>query len=158
MEQSVTTKRDRPLIILMADDDRDDCALIKEAFVENKLETDLRFVENGEDLLDYLRHRSRYAESNLSPRPCLILLDLNMPIKDGREALKEIKSDPDLRRIPIVVLSTSGEERDVLLSYDLGACSFITKPVMFAHLVELVKSLSVYWLEMVVLPPENKPH
>ena len=103
----MTLKSERPFTILMADDDRDDCMLIKEAFMENELETDLRFVEDGEDLLDYLRHRSRYVASDLSPRPRLILLDLNMPRKDGREALKEIKSDPDL--FDIKVLMVSGE-------------------------------------------------
>jgi len=152
----VTPERDRSITILMADDDLDDFMLIKEAFTENNLETDLRFVEDGEALMDYLQRRSGYAECGVSPRPCLILLDLNMPGKDGREALKEIKSDPDLRRIPIVVLTTSDDDKDVLLSYDLGANSFITKPVMFADLVEVVKSLSVYWFNMVVLPPEKK--
>ncbi len=102
--------------------------------------------------MDYLHQRGKYADTALAPRPGLILLDLNMPKKDGREALKEIKGDPDLRAIPIVVLTTSKEEEDVLRSYDLGANSYITKPVTFQGLVDVVKSLGSYWFEIVELP------
>ncbi len=115
----------------MADDDQDDCLLVSKAFKASRLCNDLRFVKDGEELMDYLHQRGKYADRRSRPRPGLILLDLNMPKKDGREALREIKSDPDLRAIPIVVLTTSKEEEDVLRSYDLGANSYVTKPVTF---------------------------
>src|SRR6476661_3523373 len=115
----------RPITILMADDDADDRQMTKEAFVESRLANDLRFVEDGVELLDYLNRRGKYAPPAEAPRPGLILLDLNMPKKDGREALKEIKADPELRRIPVVVLTTSKAEEDIVRTYDLGANSFI---------------------------------
>jgi CheY-like chemotaxis protein len=118
--------------ILVADDDPEDCLLIKEAVKEGLLLNGLRFVEDGEELMDYLRHEGGYKSPSSSPRPGIILLDLNMPRKDGREALKEIKSDPDLKGIPVVVLTTSKAEEDILRSYNLGANSYITKPVTFA--------------------------
>jgi CheY-like chemotaxis protein len=133
----------------MADDDADDRILAKEALEESRVLNDLRFVEDGEELMDYLNRRGEYADA---PRPGLILLDLNMPKKDGREALKEIKADPDLRRIPVVVMTTSKAEEDIFRSYDLGASSFITKPVTFDRLVELMKALGQYWVEFVELP------
>jgi CheY-like chemotaxis protein len=136
----------------MADDDPDDCMLAREALAESRLANDLRFVSNGEELLDYLHHRGKYTELSSSPRPGLILLDLNMPKKDGREALKEIKADPNLRYIPIVVLTTSKAEEDIHRSYDLGANSFIVKPVTFSSLVEVMKTLRKYWFEIVELP------
>ncbi len=136
----------------MADDDRDDCLLVEMAFKESRLANDLRFVEDGEQLLDYLHHRGVYAEPGSAPRPGLILLDLNMPRKDGREALKEIKNDPGLKEIPVVVLTTSTYDQDILKSYNLGANSYITKPVTFEGLVEAVKSLGKYWFEIVELP------
>ncbi|NEP57949.1 MAG: response regulator [Symploca sp. SIO2G7] len=136
----------------MADDDPDDCMLAKEALAESRLANDLRFVKDGEELLDYLHHRGKYAQLGSSPRPGLILLDLNMPKKDGREALKEIKADPNLRYIPIVVLTTSKAEEDIHRSYDLGANSFIVKPVTFSSLVEVMKTLRKYWFEIVELP------
>ena len=141
-----------PITILMADDDQDDCLLVSKAFKASRLCNDLRFVKDGEELMDYLHQRGKYADKALSPRPGLILLDLNMPKKDGREALREIKRDPDLRAIPIVVLTTSKEEEDVLRSYDLGANSYVTKPVTFQGLVDVVKSLGTYWFEIVELP------
>ncbi len=147
-------KPGRPITILMADDDRDDCLLVKDAFKESRLANDLRFVEDGEELMDYLYHRGKYADAKMSPRPGLILLDLNMPRKDGREALGEIKSDHDLRSIPIVILTTSKQEEDILRSYDVGANSYITKPVTFKELVEVMKFLGKYWLEIVELPDE----
>ncbi|MDQ3959432.1 MAG: response regulator, partial [Pseudomonadota bacterium] len=113
---------------------------------------DLHFVTNGEELMDYLYRRGRYADMATSPRPGLILLDLNMPKKDGREALQEIKADPNLRRIPVVILTTSEAEEDVYRSYDLGANSFITKPVTFESLVELMRVMGRYWIELVELP------
>lgn len=142
----------RPIVILMADDDADDRMLTKEALDESRVLNDLRFVENGEELLDYLMRRGNYSDPESAPRPSLILLDLNMPRKDGREALAEIKADPNLRRIPIVVMTTSQAEEDIFRSYDLGASSFITKPVTFDRLVDLMKALGNYWIEFVELP------
>lgn len=142
----------QPIIILMADDDADDRMLTKEALEESRVLNELHFVEDGEELMDYLTRRGKYSDMADSPRPGLILLDLNMPKKDGREALKEIKADPDLRRIPIVVMTTSQAEEDVFRSYDFGASSFITKPVTFDRLVELMKALGNYWVEFVELP------
>jgi len=149
-------KKRAPITILMAEDDPDDRLLALDAFEDARLAGDLRFVEDGEELMDYLKRRGKYDNPADSPRPGLILLDLNMPRKDGREALKEIKVDPDLRRIPIVVLTTSKAEEDILRSYDLGSNSFITKPVTFEGLVSLAKALGRYWLEIVELPPDEE--
>lgn len=142
----------QPIVILMADDDADDRILTKEALEESRVLNDLRFVEDGEELLDYLKNRGKFENTNDHPRPGLILLDLNMPRKDGREALEEIKADPELKRIPVVVMTTSQAEEDIFRSYDLGASSFITKPVTFERLVELMKTLGQYWVEFVELP------
>ena len=142
----------KPIIILLADDDEEDRMLAAGALAESRVVNDLRFVEDGDELLDYLYHRGQYADAQSSPSPGLILLDLNMPRKDGREALREIKADPDLRRIPVVVLTTSKAEEDIYRTYDLGASSYITKPVTFDRLVELMKTLGHYWIEFVELP------
>jgi CheY-like chemotaxis protein len=142
----------RPITILIADDDADDRMMASEALEESRLANDLRFVEDGEELLDYLFRRGRFAAEGAAPRPGLILLDLNMPRKDGREALREIKSDPALRSIPVVVLTTSKAEEDIYRTYDLGVNSFITKPVQFESLVEVMKTLGKYWFEIVELP------
>jgi CheY-like chemotaxis protein len=142
----------RSITILLAEDDPDDRMLVQDAVVEGRLANELRTVEDGEELMDYLHQRGRYAGKSAAPRPGLILLDLNMPRKDGREALKEIKAGPSLRQIPVVVLTTSKAEEDVFRSYDLGANSFVTKPVTFQSLVELMKTLGRYWLEIVELP------
>ncbi len=144
----------KPITILMADDDADDRLMTKEAFAESRLANDLRFVEDGVELLDYLKRRGKYTDPSSSPRPGLILLDLNMPKKDGREALKEIKSDPKLKSIRIVVLTTSKAEEDIYRTYDLSAASYITKPVTFNAMAEVVKVLGKYWLEIVALPGE----
>lgn len=141
-----------PITILMADDDAEDRMLAREALEESRLANDFRYVENGEELLDYLRRRGQYADPAVSPRPGLILLDLNMPRKDGFEALAEIKEDPNLRQIPVVILTTSRAEEDVYRGYDLGVNSFITKPVSFEGLVEAMKTLGRYWFEIVELP------
>ncbi|XHR27838.1 MAG: response regulator [Chthoniobacteraceae bacterium] len=148
------SKYGKPITILMADDDDDDRRLTKEALLEGRLANDLRFVENGEELMDYLRHQGKYAGQE-TPRPGLILLDLNMPRKDGRAVLKEIKSDPELRTIPVVVLTTSHAEEDIYKSYDLGVNSYIVKPVTFEALVDILQTLEKYWFEIVELPPDK---
>jgi len=142
----------KSLVILIADDDAEDRMLLKEALEENRLKNALQCVENGEELLDYLHNRGKFTDKDKYPLPGLILLDLNMPKKDGREALKEIKEDPHLRLIPVVVLTTSKAEEDILKTYDLGVSSFITKPVTFTSLVQMMKTLSTYWFELVELP------
>jgi len=146
----VTTRK--PITILIADDDADDRMLARDALSESRLVNDLRFVEDGEDLMQYLRREGKYADPHAAPEPGLILLDLNMPRKDGREALREIKGDASLRHIPIVVLTTSQAEEDIYRSYDLGVNSFITKPVTFDGLVAVMKALGRYWFEIVELP------
>jgi CheY-like chemotaxis protein len=147
------TKDHHPMTILMADDDLEDQMLVRDAWAESRLNNDLRFVNDGEQLMDYLFRRGAYAKPADSPRPGIILLDLNMPKKDGREALEEIKQDPDLRQIPVVVLTSSKAEEDIVCSYDLGVGGFITKPVTFEGLVEAIKALGRYWIEIVELPP-----
>ena len=145
-------KHDKRVAILIAEDDPDDRLLIRKAFEDSRLLNHLHFVEDGEELMDYLHQRGAFQDPASAPRPGLILLDLNMPRKDGREALKEIKGDPSLKRIPVVVLTTSKTEEDVVRSYDLGVNSFITKPVKFPAFIEAVKMLGRYWLELVELP------
>ncbi len=141
----------RPFTILLADDDEEDRELAREALQGSRLANEMKFVTDGQDLLDYLHHEGRWTEED-SPRPGIILLDLNMPKKDGREALQEIKGHESLRRIPIVVLTTSQDEADVLATYDLGVSSFITKPVTFGGLVDVMKTWTQYWFEIVELP------
>lgn len=138
--------------ILLADDDDDDCMLAREALAESRLLSELYVVRDGEELLDYLYHRGKYINPNSSPRPGLILLDLNMPKKDGREALQEIKNDPKLRQIPVIILTTSKAEEDIHHTYDLGANSFIIKPMDFESLVEVMRTIGKYWFEIVELP------
>ncbi len=143
----------KPITILLADDDEEDRMLATDALTESRVANDLRCVTNGEELLDYLYHRGAFAAPADAPRPGLILLDLNMPRKDGREALREIKADPELRTIPVVVLTTSKAEEDIYRTYDLGANSFITKPVSFDGLVAVMRDIGRYWIEIVELPP-----
>jgi CheY-like chemotaxis protein len=145
-----------PITILLADDDEEDRGMTEDALNESRLANDIRFVTDGEELLDYLFHRGDFANGNQAPAPGLILLDLNMPKKDGREALAEIKADPRLRQIPVVVLTTSKAEEDIVRSYDLGVNSFITKPVTFDGLVEAMTVFTQYWFEIVALP--DAPH
>ena len=140
------------ITILIADDDLDDQLMIKEALYENQLANDLRFVSDGEELMNYLYRNGKYADPKLSPRPGLVLLDLNMPKKDGRESLAEIKSNPSLRDIPVVVLTTSKAEEDIYRTYNLGVNSFITKPVTFDSLVSITRDLGRYWFQIVELP------
>jgi CheY-like chemotaxis protein len=144
-----------PVTILLAEDDPEDRYLIDEALSESRIPHNLETVEDGEELLDYLYRRGKYADEDLfPPRPRLILLDLNMPRKDGREVLEEIKSDPELRRIPIVVLTNSRAEEDVVRSYDLGVNGYISKPVSYMGLLNAMRALGFYWLEISRLPPE----
>lgn len=139
-------------VVLMADDDPDDRMLTERAFADESDDTVMHFVENGEQLLAYLRRRAPYDDSRAYPRPDLVLLDLNMPRMDGRAALAEIKSDPALRSIPVVVLTTSQSEEDVARSYELAANSYITKPVNYQGFVDVARELCRYWLNMVELP------
>lgn len=145
-------RKKRPAQILIADDDPDDCLLIREAFAESQVNGELRFVHDGEELLDYLLHRSNYGDAQRYPAPCLILMDLNMPLMDGREALRQIKQHPQLRHIPLVVLTTSSAVEDISLSYASGANSFITKPVTYSGLLAMVEVLGRYWCDLVALP------
>lgn len=146
----------RPIHILVADDDQDDCLLMREALQEGRVANSVSFVHNGEELLHYLLRQPPYQNEQQYPLPGLILLDLNMPLMDGREALAELKKHPQLRRIPVVILTTSSAPEDIELSYDKGVNSFITKPVTFSGLVEVVRTLGQYWLELVELPAADK--
>lgn len=151
MSDSSTT-----VVILLADDDPDDRMLTTRALKRNRLANEIRTVNDGEELMDYLYQRGRYAEQETAPRPGLILLDLNMPRMDGRDALREIKSDPILRRIPVIVLTTSEAEVDILRSYDLGVNAFVTKPITFDGLADAIKALGEFWFEIVKLPNSNR--
>jgi|SRR5690554_2885413 len=142
----------KPLVILMADDDADDRMLTEEALIESRVLNELHFVKNGVELLDYLNGRNGFSDRERHPLPGLILLDLNMPLMNGHEALENIKKDPLLKRIPVVILTTSKIEEDMLKGYDLGAASYITKPVTFDVLVDLMRALGKYWVEFVELP------
>ena len=151
---STTTIKDnnKPSVIVMAEDDLDDRLLVKDALAETNWEADLRFVDNGEEMMDYLSHTGKYADGSSAPRPSLILLDLNMPRKDGREVLREMKNRSDLKRIPVVILTTSKADTDIEKMYELGANSFISKPIEFEALVKLMRVLAQYWLQTVELP------
>ncbi|MEL7430742.1 MAG: response regulator [Pseudomonadota bacterium] len=142
----------KPIRILIADDDADDRMLIADAFDEACLKNPVDFVVDGIDLLDYLKGEGKYAEQEEVHLPGIILLDLNMPRMDGRTALKEIRAHPEFRKIPVVVLTTSKSEEDILKTYNLGVNSFITKPVTFEGLVKVVQILNQYWIEIVALP------
>ncbi len=143
-----------PITILVADDDADDRMLIGDAFEESLLQNRVDFVEDGEQLLAYLRREGEYEKHQGESYPGVILLDLNMPRMDGRTALKVIKEDANLCRIPVVILTTSKAEEDIIRTYGLGVSSFITKPVTFDGLIEVVKAIGRYWVEIVALPPE----
>lgn len=145
-------KEKRVITILLADDDEEDRMLTEEALEENHISDNLHFVENGEEAMNYLQRRGKYADTKKYPLPELILLDLNMPKKDGREVLSEIRNDPKLRGIPVVVLTTSNAPEDIDKMYALGVNSFITKPVSYAGMALVMKSLKQYWLDVVSLP------
>lgn len=143
----------RTAVILLVEDDPGDQELTRRALKEGILITDLHVVSDGQEALDYLQRRAEYANPSASPRPDLILLDLNMPRMDGREVLRHVRKDPDIAHIPIVVLTTSEQEQDILQSYKIGCNSFITKPVYFDNFIRAVQQLDRYWLELVTLPP-----
>ena len=142
----------KPVVILLADDDEEDRMLVCDALTESHLLNEIYCVTDGEDLLDYLNLRGPYSPPALAPRPGVILLDLNMPKMDGREALRAIKADKNLRQIPVVVMTTSKDQEDVFRSYDAGASSYISKTVTFEGLIEVMKILGRYWFEIVELP------
>ena len=136
---------ERP-VVLMVDDDEDDCVLALDAFRESRVPGSFYFVEDGIELFDYLFHSGKYGRQVEAPLPSLILLDLNMPRKDGREALKEIKSNPAFQDIPIVVFTTSRDEKDIVFSREMGVKAFITKPPSFNEWVGMMKSIAKDWL------------
>ncbi len=140
-------------VILLVDDDPDDLHMTRRALEKNGFSRDVYSVGDGEELLDFLRHAGKFAPPALAPTPALILLDLNMPKMDGREALAEIKADKNLHRIPVVVMTTSTAEQDILRAYDLGSNSFISKPITLTELVEVTRVLGQYWFQVVKLPP-----
>jgi CheY-like chemotaxis protein len=144
----------RVITILMVDDDPDDYHLVKEALIENGMHNDFRLVSDGIELMDYLFHRGKFADCESSPLPSLILLDLNMPRKDGREALRELKTYPAFRSIPVVVFTTSSDVEDITACYEMGASSFISKPNTFDSLRETMKTLGTYWLNVAELPAQ----
>ncbi len=151
----MSTTAPKPITILVCDDDEDDRLLTAEALAESHLVNDTRFAVDGEDALDYLYRRGRWSDPADSPRPGVILLDLNMPRRNGREVLAQVKSDPDLKRIPVIALTTSRAEEDVRSTYDLGANAFISKPVTFDQLVDRLSRWSSFWLQIVTLPTED---
>jgi CheY-like chemotaxis protein len=142
----------RPVEILLVEDNPGDERLTREALKEGKVYSNLHWVKDGVDAMEFLRRQGRHAEA---PRPDIILLDLNLPKKDGREVLQDIKSDPELKRIPIVVLTTSKAEEDVLRSYNLHANCYVTKPVDLEKFIVVVKSIDVFWLTVATLPPNG---
>lgn len=142
----------RTPVILMADDDADDRLLANDALLDCAFEGQVHFVEDGEELVQYLRRQQKFSTVESSPRPGLILLDLNMPRKNGKEVLREIKADPDLRQIPVVVFTTSKSDTDIAAVYELGANSFVVKPAGYDNLVGIMRSLKQYWFSIVQLP------
>lgn len=145
------TEQNPSITILIADDDLDDRAWIEQAFIESGVKTQLYYVQDGNELLQYLHKQGRFSSPGVAPPPDLILLDLNMPGKDGRQALVELKAEPDIRRIPVVVLTVSTDEQDIRHTYDHGGAGFIIKPDKFDGMVEVVKVLNQYWFETVEL-------
>ncbi len=139
----------RPVEILLVEDNEGDIGLVEEVFEEDRINNNLSITEDGEEAMEFLKREGKYENA---PRPDLILLDLNLPKKDGREVLKEIKADDNLRKIPVVVLTTSKAEKDIVKSYDLHANSYITKPVDFNQFIKVIRSIEDFWLEVVKLP------
>lgn len=151
----MTQNSEKPVIILLAEDDPGDQELTRRALNEGKIANDLHIVSDGEQALDYLYRRGKYEDPSSSPRPSLILLDLNMPIIDGRQVLSEIKSDPKLSVIPVIALTTSKQETDILKSYQHGVNSYITKPVNIDEFISVIMSLEDYWFRIVRIPKEE---
>jgi CheY-like chemotaxis protein len=141
------------LAVLVADDDEDDRGLIRKAWNKSRLANDIRFVEDGHELTEYLNHAGKYADPASAPRPGVILLDLNMSRKDGREVLRDIKANPGLRHIPVIILTGSRADEDISSSYDLGANSYITKPASSKAMADVLHVLGKYWIEIVDLQP-----
>jgi CheY-like chemotaxis protein len=139
----------RPIEILLVEDDPGDVLLTREAFADNKVKNNFNVVSDGEEAVDYLYQRGKHAGAR---RPDLVLLDLNLPRKDGREVLREIKADPELRAIPVVVLTTSEAEEDILHSYDLHANAYVTKPVDFDQFITIVRQIDDFFVTVVKLP------
>ena len=144
----------RAAVILLVEDDPGDQELTRRALEDGKVRNDLYIVEDGEEALDYLLRRGLYQDPESSPRPDLILLDLNMPKMDGKQVLEEMKKHDDLRCLTVIVLTTSAQEEDVLRSYDLGVNSYITKPVEMSQFFKVVHAIEEYWFQIVRLPPK----
>ncbi len=151
-----TATKAKPAVILLAEDDRGDQELTRRALEEGKIRNDLRIVEDGEEALAYLHRRGKYKDPATSPRPDLLLLDLNLPRVDGRQVLERVRADSKLRRMAVVVLTTSRQEEDILRSYELGCNSFITKPVGMDQFIRVIQALEEYWFQIVVLPPKTE--
>ena len=151
-----TGNKGKPAIILLAEDDRGDQELTRRALEEGKIRNDLRIVEDGEEALAYLFRRGKYKDPATSPRPDLLLLDLNLPRVDGRQVLERVRADSKLRRMAVVVLTTSRQDEDILRSYELGCNSFITKPVGMEQFIRVIQALEEYWFQIVVLPPKTE--
>ena len=147
------SSRRRTITILMADDDPEDRDFARQALADSRLANDFRTVTDGVELLEYLRREGEYEDPEDAPRPGLLLLDLKMPRMDGLEALREIRAQPEFRSLPVVVLTTSSADEDIAASYELGANSYIRKPVTFDGLVEALGAVGRYWFEIVELPP-----
>jgi CheY-like chemotaxis protein len=154
---STRNQRIKNATILLVEDDPGDQELTRRALEDDVVHTDLRIVNDGKEALDYLRREGAFTDPDTSPRPDLILLDLNMPRIDGRQVLEQVREDPDISRIPVIALTTSDEEEDVLRSYDLGCKSFIKKPVEIDTFIDTIRELQHYWFELVTLPAES-PH
>jgi CheY-like chemotaxis protein len=148
-------KSRRLVTILLVEDDPGDQELTRRALEEDVVRTDLRIVNDGKEALDYLRREGQFSDPEVSPKPDLILLDLNMPRVDGRQVLERVREDPEISRIPVIALTTSDEEEDVLRSYDLGCKSFIKKPVEIETFIQTIRELQHYWFELVTLPPDS---
>ena len=146
----------KPAVILLAEDDPGDQELTRRALAQSRIRNELYIVEDGEEALDYLLRRGRYQDPDSSPKPDLMLLDLNMPKMDGKQLLEQMRADPNLRRIPVVALTTSKQENDIIRTYDLGANSYLVKPVDMDQFVNAIKVLKDYWFQIVVLPPRGE--
>ncbi|MGB7060937.1 MAG: response regulator [Candidatus Zixiibacteriota bacterium] len=146
----------KPAVILLAEDDPGDQELTRRALEQSRITNHLHIVEDGEEALDYLLRRGKYQDPASSPKPDLMLLDLNMPKMDGKQLLEQMRADPNLRRIPVVALTTSKQENDIIRTYDLGANSYIVKPVDMDQFVNAIKVLKDYWFQIVVLPPRGE--